>query len=606
YEFNLKANMIDISVKVSNYKCFKELPGGFDCIKNINLVIGRNNSGKSSILDLIEHLCRNSPDKFTAEAKIEFIQILQENELRNEFPEGTYTRGIIGDHWNNNGKHFVNKYAHFEVDSYFNNVKLLKVLDFNYEKGHSQLDAFRKSKLESTSIKKSKVLRDKTFRRILADRDIRSEPKTESLELAENGAGATNIIQRYITKHGLNRDFVNVILKDALNEIFEPDAHFNEIQVQMHDGVSYSNSTSNFVGLPTEDIPDKWEVFLGEEQKGLVALSKSGSGLKTVILVLLNLHLMPEIDKKPINDYIFAFEELENNLHPSLLRRLHKYLMDFALNNDCHIFLTTHSNVAIDQFAGNENAQIIHVKHDGEKATSETIDSHIGRGDLLDDLGTKASDILQSNGLVWLEGPSDRIYFNKWIEIFSDGELQEGRDYECIFYGGANLASYDVKDPLDEILLNEKINIININRNAILIGDSDRTYKRAPLKGRLAQLQAPMKEIGAYIWITNAKEIENYLPAEALQKHFKNNSLPKVELYEQFSYNPKSRKTKRARLKPKGYLQKHLKKKTERFDKVDLARGVSQYFTHENLIDSYELNDEMLKIIEVIKSWNER
>ena len=42
--------MIDLGVKVSQYKCFKEIPGGFDCIKNLNLIIGRNNSGKSSLL----------------------------------------------------------------------------------------------------------------------------------------------------------------------------------------------------------------------------------------------------------------------------------------------------------------------------------------------------------------------------------------------------------------------------------------------------------------------------------------------------------------------------------------------------------------------------
>ena len=33
--------------------------------------------------------------------------------------------------------------------------------------------------------------------------------------------------------------------------------------------------------------------------------------------------------------------------------------------------------------------------------------------DVLDDLGAKASDIFQSNGIIWVEGPSDRIYIKK-------------------------------------------------------------------------------------------------------------------------------------------------------------------------------------------------
>lgn len=72
--------MINLSVKVSKYKCFQDIPSGFECIKHMNLVIGRNNSGKSSLLDLIEHICRNTPDKFSAEAKIEFSQTLTESD----------------------------------------------------------------------------------------------------------------------------------------------------------------------------------------------------------------------------------------------------------------------------------------------------------------------------------------------------------------------------------------------------------------------------------------------------------------------------------------------------------------------------------------------
>lgn len=602
--------MIDISVRVSNYKCFKHISGGFDCIKPINLIIGRNNTGKSSLLDLIEHLCKNPPDKFSAGSKIEFIQSLKQEDLLHAFPNNTSGGALGGKHWRDHGQHFVNKQIHFEVDSYFNNAELKGFIDFDHITNNPLIDSERKSKLESVALTKSKILRDKHFRRLLADRDIVLEPKSKELKLNANGLGATNIIQRYITHSEYDRDVIQANLLNALNEIFEPDAFFTEIQVQMYDGVMYSGAwglNQLAEGADNkEDTPDNWEIFLGEKTKGLIALSKSGSGLKTIILVLLNLLVIPKLDEdKELSNYIFAFEELENNLHPSLLRRLQKFLMDFAIESGCHIFLTTHSNVAIDQFASNENSQIIHVRHDGTQATTETINCHIGRSELLDDLGTKASDLLQANGLIWLEGPSDRIYFNRWIEIFTNDDLKEGRDYECVFYGGSNLASFDAKDPVVDEDYKDKINLLSINRNAILIGDSDKTSKNMKLKGRVATIKPEMEKLGAHVWITKAKEVENYLPVDALRIHYDKDELPQLEIYQQFSYDPSSKTRASAKAKPKGYLQKYRIQKSEKYDKVKLARNIIPHFTKENLTECFELAEQMETIIERIKKWNQ-
>ncbi len=52
-EENENFGIIDQSIKIKNYKCFGNEPQGFEKIYPINIITGKNNSGKSSLIDLI-------------------------------------------------------------------------------------------------------------------------------------------------------------------------------------------------------------------------------------------------------------------------------------------------------------------------------------------------------------------------------------------------------------------------------------------------------------------------------------------------------------------------------------------------------------------------
>jgi AAA15 family ATPase/GTPase len=52
----VKSDFLQFSAKIRYFKCFGELAQGFDQVKPVNLIIGRNNSGKSALLDLVEYL----------------------------------------------------------------------------------------------------------------------------------------------------------------------------------------------------------------------------------------------------------------------------------------------------------------------------------------------------------------------------------------------------------------------------------------------------------------------------------------------------------------------------------------------------------------------
>jgi hypothetical protein len=218
--------------------------------------------------------------------------------------------------------------------------------------------------------------------------------------------GATNIVRRFLNSS--SSDFPRILILEkvlsALNTIFAADADFTEIEVQQHDVTERG------------EIKDHWEIFLVEDSKGLVPLSNSGSGLKTVLLVLLNLLVIPHIEGKKLADYVFAFEELENNLHPALLRRLLAFIEKVVVENNCYAFLTTHSSTALDMYCTSSHAQITHVEYNGKFATTRTLKTHFQGLSVIDDLGARPSDLFQANGIIWVEGPSDRVYVNRWVQ----------------------------------------------------------------------------------------------------------------------------------------------------------------------------------------------
>lgn len=407
------------TIKARNFKCFGEPEQGFEQIKPINVIIGRNNTGKSSLLDLVEYVVTgrcNVAESLWHQGKpaqIIFESPLTEVQVKSVFDEHSTDSNLS----TRNSWEFGRQLVDTKIKWRLGGKQYEKIFDSigDSPNGKRPLDKVsgRGEYLNALVNTKRNIFPGKIYRRIYAERNIlpeRDDPK--NLEVLGSGAGTTNIIQNFINKEKLPSHLVERTLLEELNIICRTDAEFSDIVCQQLENAS-------------------WEVYLEEKSKGRIALSQSGSGLKTIIIVLVYLHLIPAFLKKGLSDFIFAFEELENNLHPALLRRLLNYLLKAAESQGCIFFLTTHSSVVIDLFSKNKNAQIVHVTHDGESAYCRAATTYIENKGILDDLDVRASDLLQSNGIVWVEGPSDRVYINRWIDLWSNGELSEGVHYQC-------------------------------------------------------------------------------------------------------------------------------------------------------------------------------
>lgn len=282
------------------------------------------------------------------------------------------------------------------------------------------------------------------------------------------------------------------------------------------------------------------------------------------------------------------FEELENNLHPALQRKLFSYVRDVISRSGATVFVTTHSSVVIDMFSKDPLAQIIHLAGGAAGATGRIARTYIEHRGVLDDLDVRASDLLQSNCVVWLEGPSDRTYINRFIELVTDGRVREGVHYQCVFYGGKLLAHLTAEAPETDDLA--AVAILRVNRNAILVMDSDRENADDELNAAKRRIIDEMERVEGRCWVTSGREIENYLPGAAL-----------AQLDQRLVEGPKPYERMHA------FLTRRLGKvEADRLlaRKAAFAEQVAPLVEKADILADAQLSSELKGCIEQIELWN--
>ncbi|MEP4950076.1 MAG: ATP-binding protein [Paracoccaceae bacterium] len=554
-----------------NIKCFDDTGSGFFHFAPITVIIGKNNSGKSTVIDILDisinldkgKVVRPSQQRDQQTPFVDIKQTTSEALLARGFKENTAGGHLPGNHFAYAKENFLNGIFKWRMQGKAN-AELLSIT-----LGNCVLDDFRaetRAQLNKCTIWS---LADCSMLRVAAERSVKPEASSNPPHPKPTGGEVTNLIRYFINSDAQPRDVVEVDLLNDLNSIYSGDSQFTSIICQENE-----NSGA-------------WEIFLREDGKSDIRLSESGSSLQSAFIILSFLRLVPLLRDVEWSKLILVVEEPENNLHPALLRRLLEFLAKRRTELGFSLVMTTHSPVCIDWSTRREDAALVHVKRDGTRSKCENVMDYKGQTQVLDDLDVRGSDLLQSNGIIWVEGPSDRVYLKRWIDLESDGVLIEGAHYSFMYYGGKVLSHFEA---VPESEFSQLLSMVTVNRNVAIVMDSDRKLtpgsNRKPslrINTTKRRLRDEVENHGGMVWITEGREIENYVRLEVWQSIIGEG----FSLENAFIDIPSLTEVKAVKT-----------------TKVALAHEVAPNISKSDLVGHLDLKDKVIALVEHIKKWN--
>ena len=545
----------NFSIQVDNFKSFsKGLK--MENIAPINIIVGKNNSGKSNVIELINHIFKQIliPERnnsVSSQIKVSFTNSLDELEKIHE----------------------LEQYRSYYFDSFeYDRHKVECVVSsdnrrsgqISWQKGMVGGCNGVRHALELEAVNdKIRCLQSCSCLYIQAERMIVPENRLQLKSGSEylnsiypSGFGLTNLI-RHILNSKSNANFYKSLLIGKMNEILAPEITIRDI-----------------CALSVKD-DDNFEIYVEENGKPPYPLSSLGSGIKTTMQLILMMEVIPNLISKDRQQLVFTLEELENNMHPSAQRRLYRYIQKYADEYGSLFFISTHSNIPLNYFFGKVGTSAYHViQRDGISEISMISEQARSR-EILDDLGANPSDLLQSNGIIWVEGPSDRIYIKKWLELAGFGDCIEGYHYQFMYYGGRLLNHYTTEEA------ESMINVLRINRHSALVMDSDKKSKNASINDTKKRIQKEFKENKLLVWCTKGKEIENYLSNCDVEKAYPSLDNFEIQQYMPFSEFPLTD-----------------------FDKIKFAKNVTERMNVDSL-SIMDLGEQIRKLGKEIVRWND-
>lgn len=465
----------------ANFRSIGEEPVWLDLSKKINILIGANNSGKSNVFRALQFV----RDEKRGNRRLNNLDRHQRDDQREM---RCYVRATVDSEDPMLERHFKEIEIGIEFSSGKDRVVANPLDEMEFMHFRDVFSEYTRSRFVSMPGREELQKHKDTVALNLAEKllaqlpsihvipDIRKIEGGEQYEVDGRGIIAT-LASWQIPKLG------NEALQDKfrkLNGLLQRLLHNSEV---------------------TLEVPQEKDVIVVRRNGLRLPLASYGTGIHELIILAIAIYSQDEV--------LFCIEEPEIHLHPLLQKEFAQFLVEETNNR---YILATHSHALM---APGENSNIVHLWQESGSTRSRTVESTAHSLCVLHDLGISASDLLQANSVIWVEGPSDRIYLNRWLHLLSP-DLREGIDYSIMFYGGRLLAHISLdRDSFPDV--HDLVPLLRINQHTAIMIDSDKSKASGELNETKQRVRQECKKHNILCWVTDGREIENYIPASPIE-----------------------------------------------------------------------------------------
>lgn len=511
-----------------------------DIFNNINIFVGENNSGKSRLIRKLfetkEYFVLMNENGINYSERLSFFVqnfLNNVNITYNEYSEKAGEKTLYDPFQikdttviSSQEKYNLSRFSNKNIINDINDIKNLKkeyiycrdkiinqlngnVIEYIKDFGYKKIDEINSYLIDIEKIEKKAILR---ARYIPIIRGLKPLIQNGDLWDYENIFLNRVVFEYFTDKEGNKKETLAKL-------IFTGQDFYNKVKSKLLGTRADRDFINEYEKYLSQNFFDNKDVsILAREDKEIIYIRINedehpifdlGDGIQSIII--LTFEMFSNIN----NNMIFFIEEPETYLHPKYQRRLIDTFRREEFST-FQFFLTTHSNHLLDISSDYEKINIFALYPEQNELSKKFVIEIVSNDDFkpYELLGVRNSSLLLSNCTIWVEGITDRLYINKYLELYLNSEewkdtiFKEDIHYSFIEYSGNNITHWS-------FLENENsINYKALTKKVFLIADNDNPKEGSSKSKRHEKLKESLND---NFYLLDSLEIENTLSLHVLK-----------------------------------------------------------------------------------------